>query len=112
MFTAVSHWSGSRPLASATLSILDPHWDSSRYPVVALFHRDPAVLDMWYHQTLHMLHQFIDGVDVGVIINSNPWIGTSVVAELISWPALSHPHHLTNSPALPRASSSNACRSQ
>jgi hypothetical protein len=30
MFTAVSHGSGSRPLASATLSVLAPHWDCSR----------------------------------------------------------------------------------
>ena len=30
MFIAVSHLSGSRPLASATLSILNPHWDSSQ----------------------------------------------------------------------------------
>lgn len=29
MFTAKNHWSGSRPLASATLSILDPHQHSS-----------------------------------------------------------------------------------
>ena len=29
MFIAMSHWSGSRPLDSATLSILDPHQDSS-----------------------------------------------------------------------------------
>ena len=28
MFIAVNHWSHVRPLASATLSILDPHWDS------------------------------------------------------------------------------------
>ena len=29
MFIAMSHWSGLRPLASATLSILDPHQNSS-----------------------------------------------------------------------------------
>lgn len=29
MFVAVSHWTGSRLLASATLSILGPEWDSS-----------------------------------------------------------------------------------
>lgn len=27
-----SHWSGWRPLVSATLSMLGPHWDSSRTP--------------------------------------------------------------------------------
>ena len=41
-FIAVSHWSGLRPKASGTLSILAPH------------------------QALHELQQFIDGVDVGV----------------------------------------------
>jgi hypothetical protein len=29
MFIAMSHWSSMRPLASATPSILEPHWDSS-----------------------------------------------------------------------------------
>jgi hypothetical protein len=29
MFIATSHWSNSRSLAPATLSILAPHWDSS-----------------------------------------------------------------------------------
>jgi hypothetical protein len=29
IFIAKIHWSGPRLLASATLSILDPHWDSS-----------------------------------------------------------------------------------
>ena len=30
MSIAMSHWSGLRPLASAILSILDPHWVSSQ----------------------------------------------------------------------------------
>jgi hypothetical protein len=30
MFVGMSYWSGSRPLASATLSVLDPHWESSQ----------------------------------------------------------------------------------
>ena len=30
MFTAMSYWSGSRALASATPSILGPHWNASR----------------------------------------------------------------------------------
>jgi hypothetical protein len=30
MFIAMSHWSGLRPLSSATPSIVNPHWDSSR----------------------------------------------------------------------------------
>ena len=38
--------SGLRSLASATLSILDPHWDSLGYPVVVLGHSDPAALSL------------------------------------------------------------------
>jgi hypothetical protein len=30
MFTVMHRWSGPRPLASVTPSVLDPHWDSSR----------------------------------------------------------------------------------
>ena len=64
MFIALSHWSGLGPLASAALSILDPHRDSSR-TVVALCHGDPAALVL-QDQRLQMLQQFIDGVYVGV----------------------------------------------
>ena len=50
-----------KALASATLTVLDPHLDL----VIALCHEDPAALELqdW---TLHTLQQFIDGVDVGV----------------------------------------------
>ena len=62
----MSHWSGSRPLASATHY---QYWiltgTSLRYPVVALCHGDPAALDL-QERPLHMLQQFIDGTDVGV----------------------------------------------
>ena len=30
MFITMSHWSGFRPLTSATLSKLNPHWDVSQ----------------------------------------------------------------------------------
>lgn len=53
----MSHYSGSRPLASATLLILGS--------VVALCPRDPEALDL-RDQTLYVLQQFIDGVDIGV----------------------------------------------
>lgn len=61
----MSHGSGLRPLASATLSILDPQWDSSQYPVVTPSHGDPAVLVL-QAQHLHMVQQFLDEVDAGV----------------------------------------------
>lgn len=41
-FIAVNQWLGSRPLASASLSVLDP----LRYPVVALCHGEPVALDL------------------------------------------------------------------
>jgi len=53
MFTAMSHWSGLRPLVSATPSILDPHYDPLRYPVVALCHGDPAALAPSCAPTVH-----------------------------------------------------------
>lgn len=65
VFTAVSHWAGSRPLASAPLSILHPQQDSSPISIVALCHRDPAVL-VFKGGSLHALQQFINGVDVCV----------------------------------------------
>ena len=65
MFIAVSHWSGLRPLASATLSILDPHWDSSQISCCCQCHGDPVVLDL-QNQPLHVLQHFMDGVDIGV----------------------------------------------
>lgn len=57
-------WSGLRPLASATLSILDPHQDSSQ--TILLFtvcHRDAAALNL---QDFHALQQFIEEVDIGL----------------------------------------------
>lgn len=48
MFIAMSHWSGSRPLASVTLSILDPHQGSSHIesPPVVLCHGDLEALGL------------------------------------------------------------------
>jgi hypothetical protein len=59
MFIEMNHWPGSRLLASAAPSILDPH----RYPVVSLCHGDPAALDL-QDRPLPSLQQFIDGVQV------------------------------------------------
>ena len=57
----MSLWSVLAPLASDTLVILEPHWESSGiyfcFPVSAL---DLQGLPF------HMLQQFTDGVDVGV----------------------------------------------
>ena len=63
---SLSHWSVSRPLASVTLSILDPHLDSSWIscccPMYWKYYSFGSVgLSLSY-----VLHQFLDGVDVGV----------------------------------------------
>lgn len=42
---AMTHWSGTRPLASATLSVLEPY-RSLGYPLFGLQHGDPAVFDL------------------------------------------------------------------
>ena len=64
-FITMCHWSCLRPLASATLSVLDPHLDSSVHPIVALWHGEPATLDV-LDLPRHMLQQCIDGIDTGV----------------------------------------------
>jgi hypothetical protein len=70
MFIAMSHWSGSRPLASTTPSILDHH-----HPPLKLFsdilllcrvrHRDPAALVL-QHWLCHALQQLTDGVYIDI----------------------------------------------
>ena len=65
MFIAVTCWPGTRPLPSGTLSIPQPHWDSSWvsccYPVSWRSYSFGSV-----ELALSSLQQFIDGVDVGV----------------------------------------------
>ena len=61
----MSHWSGLRPLVSATISILNPQRTALGYPVVSLCHGDHAALDL-QDLPLHMPQQCIDVVDVEV----------------------------------------------
>ena len=70
--------SGSRPLASATLSTVDPYQDSSGYPIVALCQADSAalVLQDW----LFVGSSSSDGVDDGVSQVKAP----DVIAEFAS----------------------------
>lgn len=65
MFIAMSHWSDLRPLASATLSILDYNWTLLRYPEATLCFGDHVALVL-EDQSLHALQHFIDVADVGV----------------------------------------------
>ena len=64
MFTAMSHWSVSRPVASLRLSILNPPGTPLPYPVITLCHGDPAALDQ-QDLPAHTHQQIIDGVDIG-----------------------------------------------
>lgn len=114
MFISVSYCSGFRPLAHATLSILDLHRTPLGDPVVDFCHGDPVTLDL-HDQPLYMLQQFTDRVDVGVDQLQNLYLGLadSLVGHLtssyISTPAqavLAHPmpHQVrgkVNSPNLP-----------
>lgn len=50
MFIAVTHWSGRRSLASVTLLILQPHWETPLgHLVVVPSHEDPIALDLQDH---------------------------------------------------------------
>lgn len=57
--------SGTRPLTSATASLLDAHQSSSKISFCCLSHRDPVALVL-QDGSLHILHQVINGLDVGV----------------------------------------------
>lgn len=61
----MSHWSGSRPLASVTPLMLDPPEASSGCPLVAQCHGDPAALNRqdWL---FHASQPFADDKDFGV----------------------------------------------
>ena len=61
MFIAMTPWSGMRPLASATLSVLEPRWNSSHVPYCC-----PVSWRFYSFGTAHTLQWFIDGVHVGV----------------------------------------------
>lgn len=58
----MSHWSGSRCLASVTPSILYPFGTPPSYAVVALCQRDPIAFDQ-QDQPFQVLQQFTDEVD-------------------------------------------------
>lgn len=65
MFIVMNVWSGSRPLASAPPSILDPHWDSAwifYYSIVSW--RSCSFRSAGL--PLHVFPQFIDRVAGGV----------------------------------------------
>lgn len=63
MFLALSRWSGARPLASATLSMLDLPQGSSQLSFCCLCHGDLESLDQTH--LFHTLQQFINEVDFG-----------------------------------------------
>lgn len=101
VFIAVSHWSGSMPLASAIPSYWALTGTPLGYPAVSLCRGDPAALDL-QDRPLHTLQQLIDGVNVGMgqLIALLPGMGGSWIDQLslilttrVSSPALSQLVH-------------------
>ena len=89
MFIVMSHWSGSRALASVTPSILDPHLDSSGLSCCCP--EDPEAL---IQQAWPFLESQRSTNDVDLEwVNSESWIWACVVAELVSMSALLYQHH-------------------
>jgi hypothetical protein len=102
----MSHWSGSRPQASALLSILDPQPDFSWISCCwQLMWRScsfgPAELAPSHAPAVHIF------MKLGWT-NSRPWIWAWDVAELVSPPALPHTHHQDDFSSTAPASSSIA----
>jgi hypothetical protein len=97
MFISTSHWSGSSPLTSIILSILDPHQDSLVIMLSPCVMKNTASLDLQV-QPFYMFQQFIDELDFGVDQLKEPWM----VAEFVSLPVLLHVVIRMNSLALPQ----------
>ena len=104
IFIAVSHWSVSRPLDSATLSI------QGLLSAILVLPCVMEILQLWICRTgpFHVLQQIIDGVDIGGSANSEPWIWAWEVAELISLLTLLGPYHQGEHSSTAPASSSRA----
>lgn len=90
-FIAMNHGSGSRPLASVILSILDPHQDSSQRSCYCPVCGDPEALVLY---DWALLQQFIDRLDVGVgqlrAPNLGPggsWVGEPTIVRGQLWQA-------------------------
>lgn len=102
----LSHWSGSRSLSSVTPSTLDPHQDTSQsshcYPLS--WRTCNTGKQDWIFQCPNELG----------CVNSEVWICTWVVAELVSPLALPYPHHQgeLSSTALARPPSATISRRQ
>ena len=94
MFAAITHWSSMRPLAFATLSILEPYRTPPGYPVVALCHGDPAALEQqdW---TFHVSQPFFSDIDFGVghLRAVNLDLGGSRAGQTVLTPSPPYPHH-------------------
>jgi hypothetical protein len=88
----MSHWSGLRPLDSATPSILDSHWNSSwiscRCPVLWRFCSVGSMGPAFAHApVVHRWGRCWGGP------TQKSWIWAWVLAGLVSLPALLHLHH-------------------
>jgi hypothetical protein len=66
MSIAMTPWSGTRPLASATLSILEPHWDSSQRS--CCLPCAMKILEFWICRTGLWMHSAVHWwIDVGMV---------------------------------------------
>ena len=76
----MSHWSGSRSLASVTSSILDPHWNFSQLSCVL-----EILQQLWISRTgPFMCPNNSHMVQILGWANSAPWIWAWGAAELVS----------------------------
>lgn len=96
LLIAMTHYSGSRPMASATPSTLVSYWDCSyccpvSWRSFSFGSSGPACI-LAVHRCV--CGRCVCGVCVcwGGCTNSKPWIWAWVEAELVSPPALLHPH--------------------
>ena len=92
MLIAMGHWCGWRPLASATLSILDPHWDSSGISWCHHVSWRSAGPALSWTPTVHRWGGITQPLDLGLV---GSWAGqpTSSAVLTLSEAALLHPSH-------------------
>ena len=97
MFTAVSHWSCLRSLASVTPSILDPHQDSSQLSCRRPCHGDPAALDP-QNRPFQAFQPLTDDMDfeVGQLRALEPSLGGGWAGQLTGSPVSAPPGKLSS----------------
>ena len=90
---AMSHWSGSRPLASVTPSVLDPYGNSSQISCCCSVSWSCVMCPAATYPNQSQMIQILGWA------SSEPWIWAWVAADLVKPPALLHQLH--TAPARP-----------